>query len=502
MVKLMPKLWERIMEIAFQRLFFYPANEPYSTTSGFYDYGPVGVLMKRKIENLWRTRFIYELGNYEVESSIITPEIILKASGHVDNFTDPIVDCLKCKKKIRADHLAEEKINGFKWNGRIDSLKEVYSENKERIICSCGGEVKDPYLFNLMFKTGIGGNIVPAYSRPETAQGIFTAFLRLFKNHGAKLPFAIGQIGRSFRNEISPRNVLVRMREFTQMELEYFFSPSKHKTENFSKVKDYKIRYLPRKGQKGTFRDVQEISIGELVNKGLFNEIFGFFLAIEWEYYKSVGLDMTKCAFRHLLDGETPHYSKGNMDMEVETSYGIIETIGNAYRTDFDLSQHQSYSKKDFSVFIEEEKKKIIPHVFELSMGVDRMFFSILEHTFREKSREKDWEWFDFPPVIAPYEVAVFPLMKKDGLAEKAKEIAIKLRSIWTILYSENGSIGKRYARADEIGTPYTITIDYETLEKNTVTIRYRNDSKQERVLISDIETKIKDNLIKGKVVL
>lgn len=490
------------MEIALQRSFFYPANEQYSAPSGFYDYGPVGVLMKRKIENLWRTQFIYELGNYEVESAIVTPEIVLKASGHVDNFTDPIVDCPKCRKKMRADHFAEEKIHGFKWDGKIESLKKIYSTNKEKMICPCGGEIKEPWIFNLMFKTMIGGDVASGFLRPETAQGIFTAFVRLFKNQGAKLPLAVGQVGRSFRNEISPRNVLVRMREFTQMELEYFFNPSKQSIEGFDKIKNYKIRYLPREGQKGSFRDVQETCIGELINKKVCNEIFGFFLAKEWEYYRLCGLDMDRCAFRHLLEGETPHYSKGNVDMEIETSYGIIETIGNAYRTNFDLSQHQNYSKKDFSVFVEDEKKKVIPHVFEVSMGVDRMFFSILEHAFREKSKEKDWEWFDFPPAIAPYEVAVFPLMKKDGLSEKANNVAAKLRSNWMVLYSESGSIGRRYARADEIGTPYAITIDYETLENDSVTIRYRNDSKQERVQISELDAKIKNNIESGRKTL
>lgn len=496
----MALLWERIMEIALQRSFFYPSNEPYALSGGFYDYGPVGILMKKKIQDLWRKSFIYDLGNHEVESGIITPEIVLKASGHVDNFADPIVECKKCRKKTRADYFLEEKIQNYKWDGKINSLKQVYAENKEKAVCSCGGEVSEPHLFNLMFKTGIGGEGASAYSRPETAQGIFTAFLRLFKNHGAKLPFAIGQIGKSFRNEISPRNVLVRMREFTQMELEYFFNPSNNKIENFEKVKDKKIRYLGREGQKETKRNIQEISIGELVEKGICNEIFAFFLWKEWEYYAMCGVDHNKCCFRHLLEGETPHYSKGNIDMEVETSYGIIETIGNAYRTDFDLTQHQTYSKRDFSVFIEEEKKKIVPHVFEVSIGVDRMLFSILEHSFREKSKEKQWEWFDFPPKIAPYEVAVFPLMKKDGLAERAREIAEMLRKEYTVLYSETGSIGKRYARADEIGTPYAITIDYETLKNEVVTLRYRNNGKQESLNVKELNKKIKENILKNKV--
>ena len=495
-------LWERIMEVSLQRSFFYPSNEPYGSSGGFYDYGPVGVLMKKKIENLWRKMFIYELGHLEVESSIITPEIVLKASGHVDNFTDPIVECGKCHSKIRADHLAEEKVTGFKWDGKVESLKQVYSENKSIITCPCGGQAGDPYVFNLMFKTGIGGDNSAAYSRPETAQGIFTAFLRLFKNHGTRLPLAIGQVGRSFRNEISPRNVLIRMREFTQMELEYFFTPTENKMENFDNVKDYKIRYLPRGGQKGIEKTVEEVTVGSLVESGACDEIFAFFLAREWEFYKICGMDMKRCYLRHLLEGETPHYSKGNVDMEIEISYGSVETIGNAYRTDFDLTQHQIFSKKDMSVFVESQKKKIVPHVFEVSMGVDRMMFSLLEHAFREKSAEKDWEWFDLPPSIAPYDVAVFPLMKKDGMSEKAEGIAAMLRKSFTVFYSESGSIGKRYAKADEIGTPYAITVDYDTLKDGTLTIRYRNDGKQERVKIEELEKKIKDNASASKVTL
>ncbi|MDD5340772.1 MAG: His/Gly/Thr/Pro-type tRNA ligase C-terminal domain-containing protein, partial [Candidatus ainarchaeum sp.] len=256
-------------------------------------------------------------------------------------------------------------------------------------------------------------------------------------------------------------------------------------------------------GQKGTFRDVQEISAGELVQKGICDEIFAFFLVKEWEYYKACGLDMGRCALRHLLPGETPHYSKGNIDMEVDTSYGIIETIGNAYRTDFDLSQHQNLSKKDFAVFVEEEKRKVVPHVFELSMGADRTLFSVLEHSFRDKTKEKDWEWFDFPPAVAPYHVAVFPLMKKDKLDAKAMEVADMLRKAGLdVAYRDSGSIGRRYARADEIGIPYAMTIDYQTFEDGTVTIRYRNDGKQERVKIAECEAKLCVNISDGRVAL
>jgi len=204
--------------------------------------------------------------------------------------------------------------------------------------------------------------------------------------------------------------------------------------------------------------------------------------------------------FRVLGDEETPHYSKRNIDMEVQTSFGIVETIGNAYRTDFDLSQHAKTSGQKFEVAV--DGKKLVPHVFEVSMGVDRLYFCMLEHTFREASADKDWDWFDFPPDVAPFDVAVYPLMKKDGLDEKARNVAVMLRKDVDVLYRESGSIGRRYARADEIGVPYAVTIDHDTLEDDTVTIRYRNDGKQERVKINELVEKIKKNIDNEKVTL
>ncbi|MEK6979281.1 MAG: glycine--tRNA ligase [Candidatus Micrarchaeota archaeon] len=503
------ELHERILELAVSRSFFFPANEPYGTTGGFYDYGPVGVLIKRKIENLWRRRFIYENGFHEMESAIVTPEQVLVASGHVASFADPVVDCKMCKARIRADTLVEKEVKGWKWDGKVESITSAIKEHGVKCPgCKTGGDgaLGKAYMFNLMFKTAIGGDHSSAYCRPETAQGIFTAFPRIFRNHGAKLPLAVGQVGKSFRNEISPRKGLVRMREFTQMELEYFFNPGKQGIEGFETVAGKELRMqVDGKTSEMSVRNISEQGIAA-------NEIMAYFLALEWNFYIACGVDQKRMYFRVLGKTEVPHYSKGNIDLEVETSYGIVETIGNAYRTDFDLSQHAKTSGQDLSVFVEEEKKKLIPHVFEASMGVDRMFFCILEHCFREKEAPKsktedpkpgaakDWEWFDFPPAIAPYDVAVFPLMKKDGLAEKAEEITAKLRSTLGAFYQESGSIGRRYARADEIGIPYALTIDYDTLKDETVTIRYRNDGKQERIKINELEGLIRKNIEAGRV--
>lgn len=488
------KLHEKIFELALKRSFFYPSNECYGAVSGFYDYGPVGLQIKRKIETLWRKAFITEEGYLEVDSSIVTPEIVLKASNHVDSFADPVAECEKCHTKVRADSYISDNIKAYSWNGK--SLEDLDKEiTRHNLKCPrCGGNFMKVQKFNLMFATGIGGERAPAYNRPETAQGIFTAFPRLFRNHGTQLPLAVGQIGRSFRNEISPRKGLVRMREFTQMELEYFFDPEKPGHLRFAWLADRKLRFKIND-------DLKVMAAAEAVKDGTVpNEIFAYFLVKEWDFYKQVGIKEDEMWLRVLGADETPHYSKRNIDMEVQTSYGIVETIGNAYRTDFDLSQHTKYSGQNFEVNI--EGRKFIPHVFEVSMGVDRLFFCLLEHCFREAGGGKEWEWFDIPPVIAPYEVAVYPLMKRDGLDAKAREVAANLRKHFGVLYSESGSIGRRYARADEIGIPYAVTIDYDTLQDGTVTIRYRNDGKQERVGISKIYEKINQDAESGKVKL
>jgi len=530
------QLHERILELALKRSFFFPSNEPYGGTGGFYEYGPVGVLIKHKIENLWREMFIKGPGFHEIETSIITPEAVLIASGHVSSFADPVVECVQCKTRVRADTLAEEKhysLHGEKWDGKLETLDNVISAAQIRCP-KCGSSFGKAYMFNLMFQTGIGGERSVAYARPETAQGIFTSFPRIFRNHGTKLPLAVGQVGKSFRNEISPRKGLVRMREFTQMELEYFFNPSEPGIEGFESVKDSVLRMKIND-------ELMEMSASEVVEKkAAANQIMAYFLVREWEFYKRVGINEQKMYMRVLDPAEVPHYSKGNIDMEVETSFGNIETIGNAYRTEFDLSQHSKQSGSDLSVFVESEKKKVMPHVFELSMGVDRLFYCILEHCFRDKeiaekgenartagetsekevnvraggeragetseggrASKKEWEWFDFPPIIAPYHVAIFPLMTKDGLDKKAEEVAAMLRENGLdVAYRDTGSIGRRYARADEIGIPYALTIDYDTLKDDTVTIRYRNDGKQERIKISECEKRIKDCMKDGKVSL
>ncbi|MEM2137532.1 MAG: glycine--tRNA ligase [Candidatus Anstonellaceae archaeon] len=517
------KLADRLMDVAIRRSFLIPSSEIYGSPAGFYDYGPVGAAIKRKIENLWRLEFLQKEGFHEIETSLIVPEAVLKASGHAENFADPLVTCSNCKNKFRADHLIEgnekAKKDGIKAAG-LPPQKLTELIRQYEVACPqcktkppAGGmspdashpaktTLSDVGWFNMMFRTNIGpieGNT--AYFRPETAQGIFLDFARVVRNYGSKLPIGIGQVGKSARNEISPRQGLVRMREFTQMELEYFFNPKDQSYPKYPKVKHEKLRFADGKGH------AHEEEIGKLVSSGVIaNEIMAYFLWKVKQLYLAAGVPEGKFAFRKMPKEETPHYSKGNIDLEVETSYGMIETVGVAYRTDYDLSSHAKLSGADLAVFVEEEKAKIVPHVVEPSLGVDRMFWCVLEHCFREKTPGKDWEWFDFPPAIAPYHAWIFPLMKKDGLDEKAREIEEGLREAGlSVYYQDSGSIGRRYARADEIGVPYCITVDYETLEKggdkhDTVTVRFRNDGKQIRVKISELAEKIARYAKEGKV--
>jgi glycyl-tRNA synthetase len=514
------------MELAVSRGFLLPSAEIYSAPGGFYDYGPAGAALKRHIQEQWRRIFITEPGFLEIESCNVLPQAVLVASGHVEHFADPVTECAKCHQRYRADHLLEQKTLSA-WAGLSPSdLNAGIKEHK--LACqNCKGELGPVGWVNLMFPTYIGAGIEnQAFLRPETAQGMFLDFKRLFVQNGSKLPLAVGQIGRSYRNEVSPRQGLIRSREFSQMELEYFFSPKQDKIEGFEKIANEKVRVLPPADGDAPLA-AEEVSLRDAISRGYFpNEILAYMVYLEDRLYRSLGISQSKYRFRVMPRDELPHYSKGNVDLEAETSYGFIETSGIAYRTDFDLSQHAKHSKQDLSVFVDEEKKRLIPHVVEPSMGVDRTLWCVLESAYRPAGTPvgpdgrrrtdapegasidgKEWEWFAFPPSIAPFVAGVFPLMKKDGLDELAQKLTADLRAAGLeVYYSQSGSIGKRYARADEIGVPYCITIDYETKEKAheaggpTVTIRYRDDGQQERVKISELAAKVLQLVQSGRV--
>ncbi len=497
------------MEIAQHRGFLIPTAEIYpNRLAGFYDFGPVGVLLKRNIVNCWRELFVTGEVNppvYEIEGSVVLPEAVLIASGHASSFTDPVVNCTnpKCNETHRADHLIEDATGKFVEGLTPEQLGAIIEE--QGLKCpKCGSDLEPPDVFNLMLSTRVGPKSgVLAYLRPETAQSIFLSYKRVQQSMRANLPFGIAQMGNSFRNEIAPRQGLIRMRAFSQMEIEMFVDPEEINTHpNIDAVKDAKICLITQAAQQEE-DDPQGIvlTIAESLDQNLFpNQYLAYYVGKEAIMFKKLGIPFEAIRFRHMLPEETPFYSKGNYDVEIKLSVGWKEVVGNAYRTDHDLSTHMKHSgtKLTYSA----NKRKFVPHVVEPSCGVERPFYCVLEHSYREKGVEyegmtaRDWAWFQFPPFVAPYTVHVFPLQKRDGLPEKAMEIfdTIKTSHI-PVLYDHAGSIGKRYARADEIGTPFCITVDYQTLSEKPamVTIRDRDSTKQIRVEVSKIVNFLQD---------
>ncbi|MBD3155842.1 MAG: glycine--tRNA ligase [Candidatus Aenigmarchaeota archaeon] len=475
-----------VQTVCLTRGIIFPTAEIYSGVSGFFDYGPIGTILKQKLIKSWREEFVKSHSNiFEIDGSTVLPEKVLEASGHLESFVDPIAQCKKCKSIHRADHLIEDKTGKFVEGKTPKELTKIIE--KEKIKCpSCKGGLMDVRVFNLMLKTDIsptGGQT--GYLRPETAQNIFTAFNRVYRTTRSKLPMGIAQVGHSFRNEISPRNFIVRLREFSQMEIEMFIDPREKSCERFDEVKDIQINLVTQEAQQKKGKMIK-ITVGEAFEKGILPDPWiGYFLAKEFEFYKSLGIPEDALRFRHMLPEETPHYSEGNFDLEIKFDFGWKETVGNAYRTDHDLKSHMKHANVKLDV--QTEKGKVLPHVVEPSFGIERTVAGILLHNYVE-DKERGWDWFKFPAKIAPYLAGVFPLVRKDGLPEKAQDVIEDLKKEgFDVFYDESGSIGKRYARADEIGTPFAITIDYDTLKDDTVTIRNRDSTKQIRIHIKDL---------------
>ncbi len=423
--------YDKIIELALKRGFFFPTAEIYNPISGFWDYGPLGSSLKNKLIEFWRNELVRKNNFIEIDGSLILPESVFRSSGHLKNFVDPIVECEKCHSVYRADKLIEEELGIVIRETQIEEIKKYL----DKIRCpKCGGKVGNLREFNMMFEVDVGVKGEDrAYLRPETCQNIFINFPRLFEIGRKKLPLGVAQVGKSFRNEISPRRSILRLREFTQAEIEIFFTESP-------------------------------------------DEIINFGLKIIKEFFDKLGLEYR---IRELKE-DKPFYSKKSFDLEVKTSLGWIEVVACNYRGDYDLSVHSKGSGKRIEV------NGKIPHVFELSMGIDRLLYSILDKYW---VKEGERTVLKLPNFIAPIEVAVFPLI--DKFSQKAKEIYDLVRREFVAFYDDKGSIGRRYRRQDEIGTPVCITIDGQTFEDSTVTIRYRDSMKQERIKIEDLLKKI-----------
>jgi glycyl-tRNA synthetase len=488
---------QELMELLLRRGFIWPSFEIYGGVGGFYDFGPLGTIMKNKIIQKWREFYVIGEGFFEIDSPTITPEEVLKASGHVDHFIDAMVECQKCGEAFKVADIAREQtgedIEGMP-RGRMEEFVR-----KHGVRCpECGGELGEIFDFNAMFRTTIGpGGKRVGYLRPETAQGIFIDFKRLQRYARGKLPFGVVQVGRGYRNEISPRQGMVRLREFTMAEAEVFFDPEDPHHPNFSEMAGEQLAlWLARNQTKGD-KELAELTAEQAVKRKLVcNELMAYYMGLTKRFLLELGIPGDAIRFREQTSGQRAHYSKETWDAEVLTErFGWVEVAGLAYRTDYDLSRHAQFSRGDLTVFSSDKKRKILCHVVEPSYGIDRPFYCVLEHSYdpREKHlRLRKW--------LAPITAGIFPLLNRNGMPEKALQILKILRSEGFIVeYDGAGSIGRRYARADEIGTPYCVTIDHRTLMDDTVTIRDRDTANQVRVRLADL-SKILRSLVSEEV--
>ena len=480
--------YEEVMKLALERGFYFPSCEVYSDASaGFWEYGPSGVGLKNKFLELWRRELIRRDGMMEIDGSQIMSKSVFEASGHLGNFADPIIKCTKCNSTFRADRTIAEIANiEIPESADLIEFDNAIKENK--IQCpKCKGDFSSTKKFNMMFKVGIGPQEEEAYLRPETCQSIFVDFPRLFKTMRGKLPLGIAQVGKSFRNEIAPRQSLLRLREFYQAEIEVFCNPTRlDDVEKFAEVENTVIRVQT---------DAEPISMTckEALESGIVpNKFVAYYLGILTEFYEKTGIDISKSRFRKLGDKEKAFYAEVAFDFEVETTIGWLELVACNYRADYDLSSHAKMSKEKFEVMDNDEK--VLPHVFEISMGIDRSLYTILEHSLK-KDEEHERMVLSLKPYLSPVHVGILSLVKKDGLKEKTDEIFLNIKRKFDAFLDHSGAIGRRYRRLDEIGAPFAITVDHQTLEDNTVTIRKRDSMEQSRVNISEI-----DSILSGSV--
>ena len=545
-------IYDKVMMLAKRRGFIYPSFEIYGGVAGFYDYGPLGSQLKVNIENLWRKIYLLQDNCLEINTPTITLFEVLDASGHVGEFTDLTVDCKNCKQSFKVEDLAKD-------------IEPEEAIKKGIVKCpNCGTILKDAHYVNLMFSTKIGiGTTRDAFLRPETAQGIFTDFHLLYRFAREKLPFGVIQVGKGYRNEVSPRQGIIRLREFSMAEAEIFFDPNDKTHPRFNEVKNNEL-YL--------FDNVKEIKITiekAVKNKVINNQALAFYMYLTQEFLLTAGVNPKKFRFRKHSEKELAHYAAECWDAELFSErFGWVECVGIADRSAYDLSAHIDSSgvdmyamrKYDESKIVETKKvipkmdklgplfkdkagkikellekievkdtkktlsvvldgktimipsdcyeikqvkekvsgEKFVPHVIEPSYGIDRILYFILEHNYFEtKKKEEEYTILKLNPLVAPVKVGIFPLTGDENLVKIAKEIDYNFRNAGlNTYYDDSGTIGRRYARMDEIGTPFCITIDPDTLGDNNVTIRDRDTAKQERKKINELISYIKEKLL------
>ena len=452
------KTMEKIVALCKNRGFIFAGSDIYGGLANTWDYGPLGARMKNNVKDTWRKRFIQERRNsYEVDADILMHPKVWEASGHIASFSDPLLDCKECKMRHRADTLIEN----FDPDAHPDKMtkEEMFEYIKAHSIpCPhCGKHnFTDIREFNLMFQTyrGVTNDAKSViYLRPENAQGEYVNFLNVQRSMRAKLPFSIGQIGKAFRNEITPGNFTFRTIEFEQMEFQTF------------------------------------------CKKGSDNELYDYFKQFGKKYFEDLGIAPEHLRFHD--HEKLAHYANAATDIEFHMPFGFKEVEGIHSRTDFDLSQHEKFSGRSIKYFDPDTNESYTPYDIETSIGVDRMFLTILCHSYTEEKLDNGSERIvlRLPEPLAPVKCAVLPLVNKDGLPEKAQEIVDSLKFHFNTHYDEKDTIGKRYRRQDAIGTPYCVTVDYDTLKDNTVTLRFRDTMEQERVSIDQLQAIIEDKV-------
>jgi glycyl-tRNA synthetase len=460
---------DEIAKFCKEKGFVFRSSDIYGGYAGFWDYGPLGVEMLNNIKKEWWSFFVNKRDNMVgMDASIISHPKTWKASGHIDNFNDVAVVCKKCKTATKIDKGEIGKVN-----------------------CKCGGEFEVKGEFSLMFKTKVGAlDSSDAYLRGETAQGMFMDFKLISQTSRMQLPFGIAQIGRCFRNEIAPRDFLFRSREFNIGEFEFFINPEEKKCELLGEEQiNVKVNLLDAETQTAGKEDLKETTIGEMLKENRMEEWHAYWLAEQIKWYNSIGLSEIK--IREHKKDELSHYSSATFDVDYEYPFGSVELGGNANRGQYDLTQHAKESGESMEVFDEKYKNKIIPKVIEPTFGIERIFLALLTKAYCDDGRGNIT--LNLPPKISPVKAAVFPLVKREDFEKIGNEIVKDLREEFNIAYDKSGSIGRRYARNDEIGTPFCITIDDDSLKNKDVTVRDRNSRVQKRVKIKELRNILRE---------
>ncbi len=455
-----------------------PSPEIYGGFSGFYAYAPLGKLLKGRVESQIRN-FFSSNDFWEVEMPTVMQREVWKASGHLDEFNDPLASCKRCKEEFAVDKIIENELN-CECPAKIDEINEMVEKNNLKCP-ECGGNLGKASLKSLMIKTEVGER--EAYFRPETATTTYLPFKRYYHYFRRKLPFGVFQIGKAYRNEISPRQHLIRGREFVQAEAQLFLSEEqKH---NFDKIddlnKDQKVPIL-----KDDSSDLIKVKVSKMINDILNNESYAWALIKTYNFFRSLGISEDKIRLRRHGDDEKAFYADDAWDVEINmNSFGWIEVCGVHDRTDYDLKKHSEHSHEDLN--FKKDGEIIEPHIIEIAAGVDRIVYSILDLSYEKRKESEGKTTLELSPHIAPIPIAIFPLIKKDELIDVAEDIKDDLNKRFAVFYDESSNIGKRYLRANKKGIPYAVTVDFDTLEDSTVTIRDRDTEEQKRIKISEI---------------